>query len=131
MVITGKQRVRAVQAAYPNAYLYGEKELGGLHVLYILTYPPEVHGLPARPSVPLSAQVWKNALQPIGWGLVGLTAAGLALNYIVARASINAERERGERWMCPTCGYVRQGDEPPEKCPVSGDPGKKFKKLEE
>ncbi|MEW6142411.1 MAG: 4Fe-4S dicluster domain-containing protein [Chloroflexota bacterium] len=131
LVIAGKQRVKEIQATYPSAYLYGEKELGGLHVLYVLTYPPEVHGLPAKPEVPLAASVWKNALQPIGWGLVGLTVAGLGLNYIVARATVNAERERITRWMCPTCGYIRQGDEPPDQCPVSGDPGKKFTRMEE
>lgn len=131
MVIAGKQRMKQVQATYPEAYLYGEKELGGLHVLYVLSYPPEVHGLPAKPEVPLSARVWKDALQPLGWGLVALTAAGLTLNYIVARATVNAERERGDRWMCPTCGYINQDDEPPARCPVSGDPGKKFKRMEE
>ena len=34
------------------------------------------------------------------------------------------------KYVCPVCGYVHEGDEPPEKCPVCGVPGAKFKKQE-
>ena len=34
------------------------------------------------------------------------------------------------KYVCPVCGYVHEGDEPPEKCPVCGVPGSKFKKQE-
>ncbi len=33
-------------------YLYGERELDGLHVLYLLPQEPEVYGLPKSPVVP-------------------------------------------------------------------------------
>ena len=23
-----------------------------------------------------------------------------------------------KKWVCPVCGYVHEGDTPPEKCPV-------------
>ena len=29
-------------------------------------------------------------------------------------------------YVCPVCGYVHEGDAPPEKCPVCGVPGSKF-----
>ena len=32
-----------------------------------------------------------------------------------------------KRWVCPVCGYVHEGDTPPEKCPQCGVPGAKFK----
>ena len=32
-----------------------------------------------------------------------------------------------KKWVCPVCGYVHEGDTPPEKCPVCGVPGEKFK----
>lgn len=32
-----------------------------------------------------------------------------------------------KRWVCPVCGYVHNGDEAPEKCPLCGVPGAKFK----
>ena len=35
------------------------------------------------------------------------------------------------KYVCPVCGYVHEGDEPPEKCPVCNVPGSKFTKMEE
>ena len=35
------------------------------------------------------------------------------------------------KWVCPVCGYVHEGEEPPEKCPQCKVPGSKFKKVEE
>ena len=34
------------------------------------------------------------------------------------------------KWVCPVCGYVHEGPEPPEKCPVCKVPGSKFIKQE-
>ena len=31
-----------------------------------------------------------------------------------------------KRYVCPVCGYVHEGDEPPVKCPQCGVPGSKF-----
>lgn len=30
------------------------------------------------------------------------------------------------KWVCPVCGYVHEGDTPPEKCPICNVPGSKF-----
>ena len=35
------------------------------------------------------------------------------------------------KYVCPVCGYVHEGDTPPEFCPVCKVPGSKFKKVEE
>ena len=35
------------------------------------------------------------------------------------------------KWVCPVCGYVHEGPEAPEKCPVCNVPGSKFIKQEE
>ena len=32
-----------------------------------------------------------------------------------------------KKWVCPVCGYVHEGDTPPEKCPLCGVAGSKFK----
>ena len=32
-----------------------------------------------------------------------------------------------KRYVCPVCGYVHEGNEPPERCPQCGVPGSKFK----
>lgn len=31
-----------------------------------------------------------------------------------------------KKWVCPVCGYVYEGENPPEKCPQCGVPGSKF-----
>ena len=35
------------------------------------------------------------------------------------------------KWICEVCGYVHEGDEPPEKCPVCQAPASKFKKQDD
>ena len=35
------------------------------------------------------------------------------------------------KYVCPVCGYVHEGDNPPEKCPQCGVPGEKFTKMDE
>ena len=32
-----------------------------------------------------------------------------------------------KKWVCPVCGYVHEGEEPPAECPVCHVPGSKFK----
>ena len=36
-----------------------------------------------------------------------------------------------KKWICPVCGYVHEGDTPPEKCPQCKVLGSKFKLMEE
>lgn len=33
------------------------------------------------------------------------------------------------RWQCQVCGYVHQGEEPPERCPVCGAPRDQFVRI--
>ncbi len=101
LVAEGTKRIKGLKAqGYSNAYLYGEKELGGLHVLYVLDDTPQVYGLPVNPEVPPAAIAWKNVIQPLGWALGGLTILGLALNFLIAReAKLTKElpgKERGK-----------------------------------
>ncbi len=35
------------------------------------------------------------------------------------------------KWRCPVCGYIHEGDTPPEACPQCKVPGSKFVKMEE
>ena len=34
------------------------------------------------------------------------------------------------KYVCTICGYVHEGDEPPEKCPICNQPKEKFKAVE-
>lgn len=55
-----------------GGYLYGEKELGGLHWMYLLPVAdPELYFLPKEPKLPTSLIVWKDILKPIGLILGG------------------------------------------------------------
>jgi len=86
LVAEGKKRVQALQSkGFSNAYLYGDKELRGLHVLYVLDDSPNVYGLPVDPQVSAATIAWQDVIQPLGWAVGGLTLVGLGINYLVAR----------------------------------------------
>ena len=36
-----------------------------------------------------------------------------------------------KKWICTVCGYVHEGDTPPEKCPQCKQPAEKFKEPKE
>lgn len=98
LVVEGRKRVQALKAkGYNNAYLYGDKELDGLHVLYVLDESPEVYGLPVEPKIPAETIAWKNIIQPLGWAVGGLTIVGLGLNYLVAREAKRARELPGRK----------------------------------
>ncbi len=65
LVKQGRARVDALKTTYPKARLYGEKELGGLHVVYVLTDAPSVHGLPEGPKFGTYTKFDENAFP--GW----------------------------------------------------------------
>ena len=93
MLAEGQARVASLKATHPNAYLYGEKELNGLHVLYVLDDSPAVYGLPVNPKVPAVATAWQDVIQPIGWGIAALAVLGLGFNYLVAKRTIKIADE--------------------------------------
>ncbi|MFC2033038.1 4Fe-4S dicluster domain-containing protein [Chloroflexota bacterium] len=95
LVADGKTRVaNLISKGWTNATLYGENELGGLHVMYVLNDRPDVYGLNENPQVPATAVAWKDVVQPVGLAVGGAAIVGLGLNYLVARA--NANKEEGK-----------------------------------
>jgi len=55
LIAYAKSRVAALRrGGYPDANLYGENEMGGLHALYILAERPSIYGLPEIPTVATS-----------------------------------------------------------------------------
>ncbi|MFA4835217.1 MAG: 4Fe-4S dicluster domain-containing protein [Dehalococcoidia bacterium] len=96
LVTLGRDRVEKIRSTYPKANLYGEKELDGLHVMYVLPYSPEVHGLPVDPKVQTATEA-RDLLKWVGVGAVAAVVAVAGLNFLVARARmIQASKERGE-----------------------------------
>ena len=82
----GKRRVVELSKTNPQACLYGEHELGGLHILYVLADSPEVYGLPEEPKFPITATVQEKALCPFTGMAWAAVTTGLTLNVLVARA---------------------------------------------
>jgi len=94
LVAEGKARVAALKGqGYSKANLYGENELNGLHVLYVLDDSPKVYDMIENPSYPATATAWKDVVQPLGWAVGGAVALGLVLNVVVARARQIREKE--------------------------------------
>ena len=70
LVAEGQARVDSLKSkGKTDAMLYGEKELGGLHVMYVLDDKPSVYGLPDNPQMATADMTGK-------W-LTGLAAAGV------------------------------------------------------
>jgi len=96
LVEEGKERVATLRNTNTNAVFYGDKELGGLHVMYVLDEPPEVYGLPTAPEVPPTAIV-RDILRWVGVGVTVAVLAGFGLNYVVSReAKMTRELPGGE-----------------------------------
>jgi len=95
LITQGKERVAALKAkGVSKAQLYGENEMGGLHVLYVLEDEPEAYGLPSAPRYPAMVTVWQKITQPLGGVAIGATALGLLANFLVARRKIRVEEEK-------------------------------------
>lgn len=83
----GRARVAALKAqGRTGASLYGEREMGGLGVMYVLPEPAASYpALPANPDGAWrAASAWQRALQPIGLGALALGLVGLLVNFAVA-----------------------------------------------
>jgi formate dehydrogenase iron-sulfur subunit len=94
LIAEGKARVQYLKSeGRSNATLYGENELNGLHVMYVLEDSPDVYGLPVSPTVSAATVAWKDVIQPVGWAVGGLAIVGLGMNWLVARANINKEEK--------------------------------------
>ena len=98
LVKEGRERVATLDKANTNAVFYGDQELGGLHVMYVLDDLPEVYGLPADPEVPTAAIV-RDVLKWVGVGATVAIVAGFGLNYIVYREAKMTSELPGKEYM--------------------------------
>lgn len=79
---------------YPEANLYGGTQMDGLHVIFVLTNNIENYDrLPANPKIPGIVTAWQDFLKPAGLAVAGITALGLGINYMVARARVIRQKE--------------------------------------
>lgn len=47
------------------------------------------------------------------------------------KAQKKEEKKPVKKWVCTVCGYVHEGETPPEKCPVCKQPAEVFRPVEE
>ncbi len=90
-----KARVEALQdRGFNNAQIYGEEELGGLNVIYVLADSPELYGLPEDPQVSFSAYLWKVAMGPVKTvAAIGLAAGALSSWFTMRKTEVEKEKE--------------------------------------
>lgn len=97
LIEIGKARVQVLQnKGIKEARLYGEKELGGLHVLYVLEHKPRFYGLPDNPQYPVIPKVL-DVVKILGYVALGATALGIGVNWVIARRNIRAEENMGKK----------------------------------
>lgn len=98
MIKIGKERVEFLKSrGYDKAELYGEKEMGGLHILQVCKFGHEAQGLPTDPK--MSTMVSMSQLARPAAGLAAAaTAGGLAISLIAAigyrRKKLSVEEAR-------------------------------------
>jgi len=84
MLKLARERVEfAKKRGYEKAEIYGEKEMGGLHVIQVCKYNHEDHKLPTDPQFPLMTKLGQLSRPAVG-AITGLTVAGLAVSFIAA-----------------------------------------------
>jgi formate dehydrogenase iron-sulfur subunit len=69
LVAAAQERIQLLRAdGHPNAALYGEQELGGLHTMYVLSDRPSVYGLPESPQLATSTALaqWLSGIITAG-----------------------------------------------------------------
>lgn len=110
MIKIGKERVAFMKSkGYDKAELYGEKEMGGLHILQVCKFGHEAADLPSDPK--LSPMVSMTQLSKPAAGLAAIaTAGGLAISLIAAigyrRKKLSVEEAR-KTW---TARQRQEGD---------------------
>lgn len=89
-----RDRVAKIKERFPKANVYGDKQMGGTHYIYVLTETPETYGLPAQPETNELIAFRKDVIKPATQLLMGATAVGLLTNFIVSSATFNNEENQ-------------------------------------
>ncbi len=67
-----------------SATIYGDKYVGGTHLMYVLSEKPATYaGVQLDPSVPLSVTLWRGFLKPVSLLAAGGILVGSFLHYLI------------------------------------------------
>ncbi|MCL2491416.1 MAG: 4Fe-4S dicluster domain-containing protein [Coriobacteriia bacterium] len=90
MLAMAKDRVAQIKPIRPDAVVYGENEMGGLHVVQVLPYGAEAHGMPISPRENI-VNTTERLLRPLTlFGVLGVSAVAIA-SFIGGRHFSQAE----------------------------------------
>lgn len=82
MLAKGKERIAELKGAgFDKAELYGEDEMGGMHVLHVAKYGLEAHGYKRDPKAPAPIVLW-DLLKPITGLAAGAVVLGLGASFM-------------------------------------------------
>lgn len=114
MLAKAHERVEALQArGYEDACVYGEDEMGGLHVIQVLKHGLEAHGQVADPQTPGFVNVVKYA-KPVTGVAAGVVVLGLAAMKVLAhgykRDDLVYNAETQDTVVLATGEVVKHGD---------------------
>ena len=85
LLLKAEARVKQLQkAGFDKAAVYDPQGVGGTSVVTVLAHgdQPELYGLPANPTIPLSVELWKGPLKWIGNLAIAAGIIGTALHYL-------------------------------------------------
>jgi ferredoxin len=67
-----------------SATVYGDKYVGGTHLMYVLSEKPATYaGIQIDPCVPLSVTLWRGFLKPVSLLAAGGILVGSSLHYLI------------------------------------------------
>ena len=73
-----------VQYLGGDANVYGDKFVGGTHMMYVLPEKAEIYdGIHKDPKVPVTISLWKNILKPLSLLGAGGVIGGSILHYFI------------------------------------------------
>jgi hypothetical protein len=73
-----------VQYLGGDANIYGDKFVGGTHMMYVLKEKTDIYeGIHKDPKVPFSLTVWKSWLKPLSLLAAGGVVGGTVLHYFI------------------------------------------------
>lgn len=108
-----EQLDRLHERGYTDAVIYGENEMGGLHVIQVLKYGIEAHGQVVDPQVsPVTTLT--GLMKPVTGAVTGLAVAGFAAMFCLGlgykRDKLVYNEKTGDTISMTTGQVVKQGD---------------------
>lgn len=122
MIAIAKEKVEWLhKQGYDKAELYGENEMGGLHVIQVLKHGVKAHGQVENPQMPATATI-TQLMKPITGGISALTVLGLGAMWALAigykRDTLTYNPETEDTLSVITGDVVQHGDPQDEKTVV-------------